>query len=207
MNIKYIYTLGTASLLLVPIASNAESTFSTGIGALTSTARLDFTIVVPKILYIRISTGTILATNATIDLITFTVPTASVGNGTVVAATAAGGDLGNGIVTARVIGNNGTITFSSTTTGPLSDGAGDIISYTQIATAVAANTSAIALAAPALVDGATTNIILTPNLGTKVTNLDAKWTYNYLNANVVPQGTYGGVNANAGRVTYTAAMP
>ncbi|HOY88115.1 MAG TPA: hypothetical protein PLP67_06610, partial [Methylotenera sp.] len=87
------------------------------------------------------------------------------------------------------------------------NGAGDSISYTQIATAVAANTSATPLAAPALADAATTNITLTPNIGTKVTNLDARWTYTYLNSAVAAPGTYGGINANAGRVTYTASMP
>ena len=207
MNVKMIRRLCLAALLVAPALSNAESTFQNGAGALTATGRLDFSITVPKALYIRIGTGTNLATNATVDLINFTVPAANIGNGTAVAATAGSGDLGNGTVTARVIGNNGAVTFGSTTTGPLSNGAGDTISYSKIATAVAANTSATPLAAPALADGATTNIALTPNIGTKVTNLDAKWTYTYLNDTVAAPGTYGGVNANAGRVTYTASMP
>ena len=200
-------SLCISALILTPLAANAESNFQTGAGALTGTSRLDFTITVPKVLYVRIGTGTTLASNAAIDLITFAVPAANIGNGTPVAATAGSGDLGNGTVSARVIGNNGAITFGSTTTGPLSDGAGNTISYTQIATTVATNTSATPLAAPALANGATTNIALTPNVGTKVTNLDAKWTYKYLNTSVAPQGTYGGVNANAGRVVYTASMP
>ncbi len=207
INMKYIRNICITALLLAPMASNAESNFQTGAAALTATGRLDFTVTVPKVLYIRISTGTNLASNTAVDLITFNVPAATMGNGTPVAATAGSGDLGNGIVTARVIGNNGAITFGSTTTGPLSNGAGDTISYTQIATAVAANTSATPLAAPALADGATTNISLTPNVGTKVTNLDAKWTYTFLNTIIAPQGTYGGVNLNAGRVVYTASMP
>ena len=190
---------------MIPALASAESNFQSGAGALTATGRLDFSVTIPKTLYIRIGTGTNLANNATIDAINFTVPAANVGNGTAVAGT--GGDLTNGTVTARVIGNNGAITLGSTTTGPLSNGAGDTISYTKIATTVAANTSATPLAAPALADGATTNITLTPNIGTKVTNLDARWTYTYLNDTVAAPGTYGGVNINAGRVTYTASMP
>lgn len=207
MNMKLIRHLCVAAVLTVPALSYAESNFQSGTGALTATGRLDFSITVPKALYIRIGTGATLANNATVDLINFTVPAANIGNGTPVAATAASGDLGNGTVTARVIGNNGAITFGSTTTGPLSNGAGDTISYGKIATTVAANTSATPLAAPALADGATTNIALTPNVGTKVTNLDARWTYTYLNDTVAAPGTYGGVNTNAGRVTYTASMP
>lgn len=207
MNMKLIRHLCIATVLAAPALSYAESNFQTGTGALTATGRLDFSITVPKALYIRIGTGATLANNATVDLINFTVPAANIGNGTPVAATAASGDLGNGTVTARVIGNNGAITFGSTTTGPLSNGAGDTISYGKIATTVAANTSATPLAAPALADGATTNIALTPNVGTKVTNLDARWTYTYLNDTVAAPGTYGGVNTNAGRVTYTASMP
>lgn len=207
MNMKLIRRLCLTTLLVVPAVSYAESNFQSGAGALTATGRLDFSITVPKALYIRIGTGATLASNATVDLINFTVPAASIGNGTPVAATAGSGDLGNGTVTARVIGNNGAITFGSTTTGPLSNGAGDTISYAKIATTVAANTSATPLAAPALADGATTNIALTPNVGTKVTNLDAKWTYSYLNDSVAAPGTYGGINTNAGRVTYTASMP
>jgi len=195
-----------AAALAMPLSALAESNITTGAGSpLTATARLDFKIVVPKIIYVRIGTGANLAANGTIDLLTFTVPAANVGDGTVISGV--GGDIGGGVVTARVIGNNGAITFGSTTTGPLSDGVGDTISFAQMAVAVAANTSVLPLASPALVDGATTNIALTPNIGTKVTNLDAKWTFTYLNGNIVPQGTYGGVNTNGGRVTYTASMP
>ncbi|HXF78641.1 MAG TPA: hypothetical protein VN598_07245, partial [Usitatibacter sp.] len=121
-------------------------------------------------------------------------------------ATAGSGDLGNGVVTARVIGNNGTVTFTSTTVGALGNGAGDTISYGQIATAAAANTSAVVLAHPTLADASTTTVTLTPASG-KVLNRDAKWTYTYTNAAVVAPGTYGGVNTNNSRVTYTASMP
>ncbi len=133
-------------------------------------------------------------------------PAANVGDSSVIAATVGSGDLGNGTVTAKVIGNNGNITFTSTTLGALGNGSGDTISYAQIATAVAVNTSATALAHPALADAATTSITLTPAAG-KVIVRDAKWTYTYLNQAVVPPGTYGGVNTNNSRVTYTASMP
>jgi hypothetical protein len=195
-----------ALALAAPMLANAESQFSTGAGAQTATAHLDFQITIPKVLFLQVGTGTLNTTVATVNQIAFTVPGANLGDSSVIGATAGSGDLGNGTVTAKVIGNNGTITFTSQTVGALGNGAGDTISYAQIATSVATLTSATALAHPALADGATTTITLTPPSG-KVMSRDAKWTYTYLNQNVVAPGTYGGVNANNSRVTYTASMP
>ena len=196
--------IASAILAATPMLAQAESQFvSTG----NATARLDFQITVPRVLYLRVGTGTDYTNNAAINQIAFTVPAATMGDGTPVAASAASGDLGNGVVTARVLGNNGTITLSSTTTGALSNGAaGDTISYAQIATAATTLTSATALPAPALADGATNSVTVTPVAGRVVTR-DARWTYTYANSAIAAPGTYGGVNANNSRVTYTAAMP
>jgi hypothetical protein len=120
------------------------------------------------------------------------------------AALAASGDLGNGTETAVVVANNGTVTLSSTTTGALSDGTGDNLSFATITTAAAHNTSATTLAAPALADGVTTSVPIAA-VG-KIVQQDAKWTYSYSNATIPPAGTYGGVNVNNGRVTYTASV-
>ena len=200
--------LAAALLAAVPMLANAESTFTTGTGTpITASARLDFQVTAPKILYLRVGTGTDFATTATINQIAFTVPAATMGNGTPIAATAASGDLGTGAVTARVIGNNGNITFTSTTQGALSNGAaGDTISYSEITATVTALTSPVALPHPTLADGATTTVSLTPTTG-KVINRDARWTFAYANNNVIAPGTYGGVNTNNSRVTYTASMP
>ncbi|HXF79453.1 MAG TPA: hypothetical protein VN598_11360 [Usitatibacter sp.] len=196
-----------SALVAAPMLANADSAFTTGAGSpITASGHLDFQIVIPKILFLQVGTGTNMAANATVNQIAFSVPAANVGDGSVISATAGSGDLGNGVVTARVIGNNGTVTFTSTTVGALGNGAGDTISYGQIATAAAANTTAVVLAHPTLADAATTTVTLTPASG-KVLNRDAKWTFTYANAAVVPPGTYGGVNTNNSRVTYTASMP
>ena len=204
---KNLLKAAVAIAVAAPLFANADSAFTTGAGTLiTASGHLDFQIVIPKILFLQVGTGTNLAANATINQIAFTVAAVNVGDASVISATAGSGDLGNGVVTARVIGNNGNITFTSTTLGALGNGSGDSISYAQIATAAAANTSATVLAHPALADAATTTVTLTPASG-KVISRDAKWTYTYLNSNVVAPGTYGGVNANNSRVTYTASMP
>ena len=205
-NILLKVALAAASLAALPSGAHAESNFVTAAtGTLTGTAKLDFTITVPKFVFVQIGTGTNMANNTTVDNLTYTVAAANVGSGTAVAGV--GGDLTAGQVTARVIGNNGTIAFSSTTLGAMSNGAGDTISWDQMNVAVATNTSATALAHPAFVDGSTTSVNLTPTSGTKVTKLDAKWTYSYKNQNIVAAGTYGGVNTNNGRVTYGVSMP
>ena len=198
--------LAVALAVGLPMAAHAESTFTTGVTTpITATARVDFQVTVPKILYLRVGAGSNFASNPTINLIDFAVPAASIGSGTPIAATLASGDLGNGSVTARVIGNNGNVTLSSTTLGALGNGSGDTISYGQISTAAAVLTSVAALPAPALADAATTNTTVTAVA--KIVNRDAQWTYSYLNGAVVAPGTYGGVNTQNGRVTYTASMP
>lgn len=197
--------MAIAIAALAPTASRAESVISTGAGALTGNARLDFRVTVPKVLFLQVGAGTNLAANGTINLIDFVVPAANVGDNTPIAATAASGDLGAGTVTARVIGNNGAVTLTSTSTGALSNGSGDTISFGQISGAATVLTTATALAVPVIVDGGTTTTTV-PAAG-KIVNRDARWTFQYLNAAAVPPGTYGGVNTNNGRVTYTASMP
>jgi len=195
-----------AGMAAIPTGAHAESQFVTGTGTpLTASAKLDFTITIPKFVYVRIGTGTNVANNTTVDNLVYTVPAANVGDSSAITGT--GGDLTGGKVTARVIGNNGTIAFSSTTLGAMNNGAGDSISWSQMDVAVATNTSATALSHPTLVDGSTTSINLTPNIGSKVTALDAQWTFTYKNENVVPAGTYGGVNTQNGRVTSAVSMP
>ena len=196
--------IAAAVLAATPMLASAESNFQTGTGSLTATAHLDFRITIPKFLYLRVGTGSNLANNTTVDLIDFTVAATGVGSGTA-AVTTTGGDLTGGKVTARVMGNGGNVALSSITPNGLTDGGTNTISYGQISTTVTALTSATPLAAPALVDGATTNTNITATNG--VVNRDAQWAYTYANSAVVAAGTYGGVNANNGRVTYTAVTP
>lgn len=197
--------LAAAVLAATPMLASAESDFVSGTG--NASADLDFQIVIPRILFLRVGTGTNFADNGTIDLISFNVPGASVGNGTAVAATAASGDLGNGTVTARVLGNGGNVTLTSATLGALSNGAGSTISYSEISTAVAAlgGVPGAAMPHPTLADTGTGSVALTATLG--VVNRGATWTYSYDNTNLVAPGTYGGVGVQNGRVTYTASTP
>ena len=199
-------TLATAAL---PLVCHAESNVQTGAGPLTATAHVDFQITIPKLLYLRVGTGSSYTTgvytaNPTIDEIQFAPAAASVGNGVAVAGT--GGDLTGGVETAAVIGNGGTVTLTSTSTGALGNGASGTIAFTQITTSSATNTTVTALPAPVLSNAGGSTVTLTPAAG-GVINEDAKWTYSYANTTTPPAGTYGGVNTNNRRVVYTATMP
>jgi hypothetical protein len=191
-----------------PFLSHAESTLQAGAASpLKSAAHVDFSIAIPKFIFLRVGTGTGTAAggggvNGAVDLITLAPAAAKVGNGVAVAG--AGGDLGGGVETAVVIANHGNVTLSSTTLGKLTDGAGDTISYATIKTTASKLTTAQTLPAPALVDGATHSIVV-PAVA-KIVRRDAKWAYTYTNATVPPAGVYGGVNTNNGRVTYTASV-
>jgi len=201
--------LAGAAVVLLPLTATAESTFSTGAAALSSTARVDFQITIPKILYLRVGTGsaypTTLSSVGTVDLVTFSPAAGVVGNGTAVVG--AGGDLTGGVETAAIISNSGNVTLNATATGAIGNGAGDTIAYTQITTTASALTGAYTLLpAPVLANGVSANVVLNAP-ASKVITADAKWTYAYANTTTPPAGTYGGVNTNNSRVTYTATMP
>ena len=201
----FVGLAGALLSLVTPAASNLR----TGAGALTARARVDFRVVIPKILYLRVGTGSAypitLATNGTVDLVAFNPSAATIGSGTAVSGS--GGNLTGGVQTAAIISNSGNVTLNATATGALGDGVGDSIPYTQIGTAASALTVGYTLLpAPTLNNGTSANVVLTAP-ATKVIRADARWTYSYLNSTMPASGNYGGVNVNNGRVRYTASMP
>ncbi|MGC4367562.1 hypothetical protein [Hydrogenophaga sp. R2] len=187
----------TVLALSVPMVSMAESQLVVGNTA-TATARLGVSVVIPRVLFLGVGTGSTGLTNdTTVDSVTFnyTNNPQAVGQGT------AANQITGNVVPVRVVGNNGNITLSASTTGPLANGAGDTIPWTQIT----ATSSQATLPAPVIPDtgaGATVNV--TPSTG-KVTDRSANWTFSYANTVTPPAGTYGGTASS--RVIYTAAMP
>ncbi|SCK33786.1 hypothetical protein VAR608DRAFT_3000 [Variovorax sp. HW608] len=214
---KRFLPLPIVAALVLPLAALAESnvnpsTPSNG----TAQARVDVKITVPRVLFLQVGTGTVMAAGTTVDLMDFQVPASGIGNSTSVAATAASGDQANGSVTVRVLANgNSNVSLNSSTTGAMTNGAGSTIGWDQIdvtASALATTTSGYTNAAithPAFNSsntGAGTATTLTATSG--LVRQEGKWTYAYKNQNVVAAGTYGGAsNTNNGTVTYTATMP
>lgn len=204
------------ALAFAPALCLAESTTTTpATTASTATGRLDVSVVIPAILYLRIGTGSAVAAanNTTVDSIAFTVPAANVGDGSVINASAASGDLTNGAVTVRVFSNVGTnVTLNSGVTGQLINGAGDTIPWSQIGVAAAALTTGTsgytnaAITHPTFSASTGNGTATTLTAASKLVRQECKWTYTYANGNVMPAGTYGATIANNGRVTYTATQ-
>ena len=209
MNISIaMKTLVGVAAMTLPLVATAESNYQTGTGGLTATAHVDFTITIPRTLYLRVGTGSAypgtLTSVTTVDLITFAPALATLGNNTPVAGT--GGDLGGGVETAAIITNSSAVSLTATAQGALTDGNGNTIPFTQINTAASALTAAdTLLPAPTLSNGTSTAVTLTAAANKTIT-ADAKWTYSYQNAAVVPAGNYGGVNTNNSRIVYTATI-
>ena len=206
--------LGLAGLAATPV--HAESTFITpAITGSAATARLDFSIVIPQVLFLRVGTSAgNTSTTGPVDGVVFTVPAANIGDSSVIAGV--GGDLTAGAVTVRVYGNGGNITLNSNTTGLLTNATGETIPWTQINVTGAALTTGTAGFTNAAITHPTFSAATGagPNAGTattltatnKVVRVEGKWTYTYLNTTVPAAGTYGGVNTRNSRVTYTATQ-
>jgi hypothetical protein len=192
-----------SAAVALPLVASAASTYSSGTGALTATATVNFEVFIPQTLYLRVGTGSAypgtLATDNVTDLITFSPAVGSVGNGTAVAGV--GGDIG--------LSNSGqTVSLSATEAAAgLTDGSGDFIPFTQITTTAAVNTASYTLLQPPVLNGTggSSTITLTPTTG--VVHADAKWTFSYANSVTPVGGTYGGVGVGNSTVTYTASIP
>jgi hypothetical protein len=185
-----------ALALATPLLASAESQLTIGTGD--ANARLDFRIVVPRVLFLGVGTGAAgLAANSTIDTVTFDYSS----NPSAIGTGAAAGAITGNVVPVRVVGNNGQITLTANTTGALTNGTADTIAWSEIT----ATSSLAALPSPAIpLTGAGVASNVTLSSGTKITDRSANWTFSYANSAVVAPGTYGTTN---GRVTYTAAMP
>lgn len=179
-----------ATAVVLPMAAHAESNVTTGAApaSLNATARVNFSVLIPRFIFLQVGTGTLLAANATIDTIAFAPAVAVVGNSTPVAGT--GGNLTGGAVTVRIIGNAGNVTLAATGPANLTSGS-DTIPWTQISTAITGG------ATHPTINGA--NATFTAASG--VVNINGTWTYSYLNTITPAAGTY------TGQVLYTATTP
>ena len=189
-----------ALALATPLLASAESQLVTTGNAV---ARLDFRVIIPRVLFLGVGAGANVlpaATNTSVDLVTFDYTTTP---GQVGAGVGSPGVASGNVVAVRVRGNNGQIVLTAATTGALSNGAGDTIPWSEIS----AVTSAPELPSPVIPltgTGAGSNVTLN---GTRTTDRSANWTFSFANSAVVPAGTYGATVANNSRVTYTATMP
>lgn len=175
-----------ALALATPLLASAESDFVAGPGSVD--ARLDFRVIIPRMLLLSVGSP-----SYTIDTLTFDY-------------TGLPNLVGTGIASAGqtvnvlVRGNNGQVSLTAATTGALTNATSDTIPWSEII-ATSDNTALPSPAIPLNGTGTASNVTL--NAG-QVTDRAAVWTFAYANTAVVAPGTYGTTN---GRVTYTASMP
>ena len=211
--IALVAALMLSSLLATTAQAESQFVPAAVTGSIAS-ARLDFTIIIPQVLFLRVGTNSgNAATDPTVNGIVYTVPAANLGDSSVIAGV--GGDLAAGAVTVRVYGNGGNISLNSTTTGPLNSGTvGENIQLSEIGVAGAAlgattpgfTNAAITHPAFNTAPGGGAGTATTLTATVKVVRVEGKWTYTYLNTTVPAAGTYGGTVAKNGRVTYTATQ-
>lgn len=190
--------LAGAMIAAAPLMVMADSNTATGSGALSTSASLDFKIVVPKVLFLRVGAA------GSINEINFSLTSTQVATPGTAVTTNTGGDATNG-VNVTVIGNSGNValTANAPSSGLQAATAGNsaTIAYAQIVP----TTSDATLPHPVFGSGAP-GAASTITASTGVVNKSAIWTFAYGNASVVPADTYGG-SAKGGRVVYAAAVP
>ena len=197
---KHLVTISMIMASCAPVTVMAEAASDSGATPLSAAANLDFQINIPGILRFRVGSDA-----GTIDLVQFSPTAANLGDGTDIAGT--GGDLTGGEVTVDLFSNAGQITITPTNNSGgagLDNGLLDTISYDEILTV---SSDAAVLPVPVLSDAGGTTSQPPPTSGNRVTSLTESWTYTYDNTAVYPEGTYGGIGTQGGRVTYTAATP
>ncbi|MCW5591190.1 MAG: hypothetical protein KIS74_03740 [Burkholderiales bacterium] len=194
MKASNLTKIALAVALAVPTLAAAESNFQSGATPLSASAKLNIQVTIPKILFLKVGTGTFPNNNAAVDTVSISVPAANVGDGTPVNAAAT--------VAVQVRGNGGNISLNSNTPGPMVNDSADQLAYTTIS----ATSDNAALGHPAFAaSGNGTAVTLTAT--NRVFNETANWTFSYANSAVVAEGTYGGTAAKSGQVTYTASLP
>jgi hypothetical protein len=183
---KFAKQLFALAAVAAAFSAHSESTLVTGAGALSTTSHLNFSVVVPKILYLQVGSGTLAAPSATIDTVTFSLTAAQVGSAAAVAGTSAP----SATINARVLANNGTVTFTAAGSGAGLTGPGVTIPWTEI----------VPTAVGTLIHPPITNTAQSVAATSGVVNQTATYSFNYSNTNTVAAGTY------TGQVTYTASI-
>ncbi|GER21356.1 hypothetical protein VCH24_64080 [Variovorax boronicumulans] len=198
------WTAAVSGLCLcgLSVIAHAERTTATAPGALSTQARLDFTINIDKFLYLQVG-----AAGATINEVGFTLsplipatPTSPVNGSNRPVIWSGAGPIfavapnGN-VLPVTVRSNAGQVTLRATAVAPLVSGTGtSTIALSQISV----NSSDPNLPAPPLDGSTSVNVV-----GSAITERTSSWTFTYApsGANLPAAGTY------TGQVTFTASAP
>lgn len=177
-------------------AARAESALRIGaVPSLSASARLDFRITIPRMLFLRVGTGSAFAANTTVDTVEFNVPEGASGSGVAVAGQSPTA------ITARVVGNGDNISFSAAgSAGGLAGPGTSTVPWTQIVAAAGSVSGSGTLPHPAIGSG-TAGAATTLVAAGGIVDQSATWSFNYKNETPMAAGTY------SGQVIYTATLP
>ncbi len=180
---------GLGAVLTVQAESGVAASAAAGASA---SARLDFRVTVPKVIFVSVGTASSMAANPAIDRVDFNVPAGDVGSGN---PTSASSGAGAYPVVARVVSNEANVSLTASgSLGGLTNGV-QSIPWSQIVP-VAGGT----LPHPAIGDG-TAGVASNLAASGGVVDRSSTWTFSYRNTAPLAAGNYGG------QVTYTASLP
>jgi hypothetical protein len=187
--IRKTVAVAIAAAAALPIASHAASSSQTGAGAINTAVPLNFSVVIPRFIFLRVGD----AAAASVNTLAYAPTVADIANSTAVAAT--GGDTGpgNSNVTLQVFGNAGNMTLAASNLVNLTSGGNNIPTTTLTASNPTGSVTVPAFGG---------SVALTAS-GAGVVNQTGSWRYTWTNpaATVYPSGTY------VGTVTYTLSAP
>lgn len=194
---KLSLVAAVAAILLAPQWAAAESNVVTTGNA---SAKLDFRVVIPRVLFLQVGTGS-LGNTTTVDQILFSPTAAEVVAGGTKAGT--GGDLTNGAVTVRVLANSGDVSLGATAAalGMRKGVTTDYIPWTKVTATAAAGTTAGGFTGTSIAHPAINGTAQTITATSGVVQQVGRWTFAYANDVAYASGQYDG------QVTYTASAP
>lgn len=181
--IRETLILGLCLALLFCYAASAKAESSSS-GGTPTTARLDFRITIPTILYLQVGT-----LGATVDRVTF--PVIDLPGTGLVAGTSSGANPVP-VRVAALVSAGTPVTLRANSSTALTDGSGNNIPFSEISWTATGNFA-----------GNTFNGAASQQLDqfTGPGNRTGTYSFDYANANYYPAGTYNG------QVTYTLSAP
>lgn len=182
---------GSAALVMTLCVTSAHSAsnFATGVsGTLTTSVNLNFSITIPRFVFLRVGSA------ASVNTLAYAPTVTQIVNNTGVLATGGDTGAGNSDVTVQVIGNGGgNVTLTAVTGAANLVSAGNNMPWTTLTATSPTGT----VTAPPFNSGST---VLTPASG--VVNQSGSWRYTWNSGGAIfRSGTY------TGTVTYTVSMP
>jgi hypothetical protein len=190
-SMKLVKTLLALAVAGAAIGAQAESNINSGAAAgLSASAKLNFRVTIPRVIYLRVGTGTDYTPSTTVDDVLFTVAAGNVGTGTAVAGAPAS-------IGVHVLSTGGNVTLSANGTSGGLAGPGGSIAWSQIT----GSSSNAALPHPSAIGNGVAGGAQTLTASSGVVKQSANWSFSYANAAAFQAGNYDGV------VTYTAALP